>query len=170
MDDTWEIVLVRQRCTIMNWYLFQSLFISGTKPTSKQKYSGYGGFSASTFVRLGVPEYLAAGMETTGNFGVSQGTWKTYGTVDRHLKSCFNDTGRCASLPLEPADVLTFLAWLINRGVKATTVQVYLSGLRMSHLTSGCFGVTIYEDIISHMVRGLKNRDLVREKQGCRIV
>ena len=103
-------------------------------------------------------------MATTGNFGLSQGTWKAYGTVDRHLKSCWEDTGRCGTFPLAPADVLTFLAWLINRGIKASTVQVYLSGLRMSHITRGCFGVTIYEDIISHMVKGLKQRDLVRGK------
>ena len=131
---------------------------------SKQKYSGHGGFAANTFVQLGVPEYLAAGMATTGNFGLSQGTWKAYGTVDRHLRACAMDTGRCASFPLAPADVLTFLAWLINRNIKASTVQVYLSGLRMSHITRGCFGITIYEDIISHMVRGLKQRDLVRDK------
>ena len=59
---------------------------------------------------------------------------------------------------------MTFLAWLINRGIRASTVQVYLSGLRMSHFTRGCFGVAIYEDIITHMIRGLKHRDLVRDK------
>ena len=107
---------------------------------------------------------MADGMETTGNFGLSQGTWKAYGTVDRHLKACYQDTGRCGRFPLPPADVLTFLAWLINRGIKASTVQVYLSGLRMAHLTRGCFGVSIYEDIISHMVKGLKQRDLVKDK------
>ena len=52
-----------------------------------------------------MPEYLAAGMETTGNFGLSQGTWKAYGTVDRHLKACCQDTGRCGRFPLPPADV-----------------------------------------------------------------
>ena len=111
-----------------------------------------------------MPQYFAVGLEKTGNFGLSQGSWKTYGTVDRHLAACRLDTGRCASFPLEPADVLTFLGWLIHRNIRATTVQVYLSGLRMSHLTKGFFGITIYEDIITHMVRGLKHRDLVKDK------
>ena len=34
----------------------------------------------------------------------------------------------------------------------------------MEHLTRGCFGVKLYEDIISHIVRGLKQRDLVHDK------
>ena len=141
-----------------------SVFQPGTQPVAKQKYSEFGGFSARTFIQLGVPEYLSQGLETTGNFGLSQGSWKTYGTVDRHLITCSRETGRCLQFPLSPADVLTFLAWLINRGLRANTVQVYLSGLRMSHITSGFFGVRLYEDIVTHMVRGLKQRDLVGDK------
>ena len=71
------------------------------------------------FVQLGVPEYLAAGLERSGNFGLSQGSWKTYGTVWNHLRSCGRDVGRRLEFPLSPRDVLTFLAWLINRGLRA---------------------------------------------------
>ena len=111
---------------------------SGTQPVAKQKYSGFGGFSAQGFIKLGVPVYLAKGLKTTGNFGLSQGWWKTYRTVDldRHLITCSKETFRCLEFPLSPADVLTFIAWLINRGLRANTVQAYLSGLRMTHITS----------------------------------
>ena len=111
-----------------------------------------------------MPEYLAAGLERSGNFGLSQGSWKTYGTVWNHLRSCGRDVGRRLEFPLSPRDVLTFLAWLINRGLRANSIQVYLSGLRMKHITSGFFGVRLYEDIVSHLVRGLKQRDLVNDK------
>ena len=113
---------------------------------------------------MGVPEYLAQGLAQTGNFGLSQGSWKTYGTVDRHLVTCGQETGKCLEFPLTPADVLTFIGWMINRDLRANSIQVYLSGLRMSHITSGFFGVKLYEDIVSHLVRGLKQRDLVRDK------
>ena len=140
------------------------LYQSGTQPVQKQKYSGFGGFSAEVFAQMGVPEYLAPGLAFTGNFGLSQGSWKTYGTVDKHLVTCSQETGRCMEFPLAPADVLTFIAWMINRGLRANSIQVYLSGLRMAHITSGFFGVKLYEDIVSHLVRGLKQRDLVRDK------
>ena len=134
------------------------------QPVQMEKYSGYGGFSAEVFVRMGVPEYLAQGLAQTGNFGLSKGSWKTYGTVDKHLVTCSQETGRCLEFPLVPADMLTFIAWMINRGLRANSIQVYLSGLRMSHITSGFFGVKLYEDVVSHMVKGLKQRDMVRDK------
>ena len=131
-----------------NWELFQGflaeanffffspflslgwLLCAGTRPLARQKYSACGGFSAEAFIQLGVPEYLAQGLSSTSNFGLSQGSWKTYSTVRNHLKACSKDIGWGFVFPLGPKEVLTFLGWLINRGLKASSIQVYLSGLR----------------------------------------
>ena len=106
------------------------LLCAGTRPFARQKYSACGGFSAEAFIQLGVPDHLAQGLSNTSNFGLSQGSWKTYGTVRNHLKACSRDIGWGLVFPMGPREVLTFLGWLINRGLKASSIQVYLSGLR----------------------------------------
>ena len=57
-----------------------------------------------------------------------------------------------------------------SRGVRAKTIQVYLSGLRMAHFKRGYFNVNLQNDIIKHILVGLKQKDLntdkAKDKQG----
>ena len=131
----------------------------------RQKHSGEGGFDEATFLGYGVPAYLASSLAEAGNYALAAASWKTYETVDRHLEACENEIGRSLTFPLSMGDVLTWVAWLINsRGVKAKTIQVYLSGLRMAHFRRGYFNVNLLSDIIKHILVGLKQRDLNVEK------
>ena len=131
-----------------------------------QKHSGKGGFSADAFLRCGVPEDLAPCLAEAGNFALAASSWKTYETVDRHLEACEADIGRMLIFPLSLGDVLTWVAWLIKcRGIRAKTIQVYLSGLRMAHFKRGYFNVNILGDIIKHVLTGLKQRDLLQDKK-----
>ena len=51
-----------------------------------------------------------------------------------------------------------------SRGVRAKTIQVYLSGLRMAHFRRGYFNINLLSDIIKHILVGLKQRDLNKDK------
>ena len=131
-----------------------------------QKHSGKGGFSADAFLHCGVPEDLAPCLAEDGNFALTASSWKTYETVDRHLEACEADIGRMLIFPLSLGDVLTWVAWLIKcRGIRAKTIQVYLSGLRIAHLKRGYFNVNILGDIVRHVLTGLKQRDLLHDKK-----
>lgn len=136
-----------------------------------QKHSGEGGFDEGTFLGLGVPAHLIPSLVEAGNHALAASSWKTYETVDRHLEACEIEIGRALNFPLSLGDVLTWVAWLISsRGVRAKTIQVYLAGLRMAHFKRGYFNVNLQNDIVKHILVGLKQRDLntdkVKDKQG----
>lgn len=132
---------------------------------ARQKHSGVGGFTTGVFVALGVPEDLAPALEAAGNYSLAANSWRTYDTVDRHIVACEIDIGRELVFPLSLGDILTWVGWLVQRrGVRAKTIQVYLSGLRICHIKRGFFGVNLYSDIVKHIVTGLKQRDLVADK------
>ena len=132
-----------------------------------QKYSGKGGFKEDAFIHLGVPEHLAPTLAWASNHGLAATSWKTYGTAERHLQSCIEDVGRNMQFPFSVGDTLTFIGWLVEkRGVKAKTIQIYLSGLRMAHFQRGLFSVNLYADIVRHVLTGLKQVDLIKEKKG----
>ena len=140
---------------------------TGTYPLAVQKYSGKGGFKEDAFTSLGVPEHLAPTLEWASNHGLAATSWKTYGTAERHLQSCIRDVGRNMEFPFSVGDTLTFIGWLVEkRGVKAKTIQIYLSGLRMAHFQRGLFDVNLYADIVRHVLTGLKQVDLIKAKKG----
>ena len=137
----------------------------GPQPIARQKHSGIGGFSAETFLDHGVPRELAVSLAEAGNFGLAATSWNTYETVSRHVVACQEDIGRLLPVPFSVGDVLTFLAWLVQRrGVRAKTVQVYLSGLRMLHFQCGFFDVHLQSQIVKHVITGLKQKDLLKDK------
>ena len=141
------------------------VIVPGPQPVARQKHSGIGGFALGTFLEHGIPLDLAPCLVEAGNFGLAATSWKTYETVSRHVIACQNDIGRRLPMPFSVGDVLTFLAWLVQRrGVRAKTVQVYLSGLRMLHFQSGFFEVQLQSQIVKHMIVGLKQKDLLRDK------
>ena len=58
------------------------------------------------------------------------------------------------------------------RKVSGVTLDKYLSGLRMAHMTRGHFSPWIRPDVVKLMVTGVHNRDQVRKrmegrKAGC---
>ena len=66
--------------------------------------------------------------------------------------------------------MLTYIGWLVHRRkVRAKTVQVYLSGLRMAHLRRGFYNTNLRPDIVGQMVTGFKQRDLLHDKLTGRV-
>ena len=138
---------------------------SGPRPVAPQKHSGEGGFNDAAFLAYGVPAHLAPHLTEAGNFALASSSWRTYDTVDRHLEACERDIGRALDFPLSLGDTLTWVAWLIHRrGGRAKTIQIYLSGLRMAHFKRGYFNVNLLSDIVKHILVGLKQRDLKKDK------
>ena len=69
------------------------------------------------------------------------------------------------SLPFNVDKTLTFLAWLIDeRKVKPSTIEKYLSCLRMVHLTEGTEIPCLRELKAKHILNGRKNWDNLRER------
>ena len=99
------------------------------------------------------------------NFGLAQSTWSCYKTVLNHLDRCENETGTDLSLPFNLHKTLTFVAWLMDeRKVKASTIEKYLSGLRMIHLTEGTEIPCLREPMVKLILTGRKNWDNLKER------
>ena len=146
------------------------VFNAGTAPVERQKYSEIGGFDAAYFVQMGVPPEIAGCLEMCGNFSLSKSSWQTYATADRHVDTCNRELGITLVFPFSVADVLTYIGWLVHRRkVRAKTVQVYLSGLRMAHLRRGFYNTNLRPDIVGQMVTGFKQRDLLHDKLTGRV-
>ena len=137
----------------------------GTRPVERQKYSEVGGFDAEFFVTQGVPLVLAGCLEALGNFSLAKSTWSTYSTAENHVAACNADMNTTLSFPFSVGHLLTYIAWLVDRRkVRAKTVQVYLSGLRMAHLRRGCYNSNLRPDIVTQIVTGIRQRDLLTDK------
>ena len=50
--------------------------------------------------------------------------------------------------------VLSFISWFMKRGLEAKTINAYLSGLRMIHLTKGIDEPTLRPAIVSAILEG----------------
>lgn len=113
----------------------------------------------------GVPAELAGCLEIIGNFSIAKSTWSTYTTAENHVVACNREMNINLSFPFSVGNVLTYIAWLVDRRkVRGKTVQVYLSGLRMAHLRRGCYNSNLRPDIVSQMVTGIRQRDLLVDK------
>lgn len=100
-----------------------------------------------------------------GNFSLAKSTWSTYATAENHVASCNREMETNLSFPFSVGDILTYIAWLVDRRkVRAKTVQVYLSGLRMAHLRHGCYNTNLRPEIVTVLVTGMKQRDLLVDK------
>ena len=131
-----------------------------------QKYSEKGGFEDTAFLSLGVPAHLAPTLTSASNHGLAATSWKVYSTAERHLQACIEELGRPMAFPFSVGDTLTFVAWLVQtRNIKPKTVQIYLSGLRMCHFRRGFTDVNLYSDIVRHVLTGLKQANIVKEKK-----
>jgi hypothetical protein len=111
-------------------------------------------------------ETLALALSRKANFGLARNTWATYKTSVNHLGRCQNETGMNMNLPFDLKKTLTFVGWMEARGLKASTMSTYLSGLRMYHLATGVEIPCLREPLVQLILKGQDNYDKVRDKVG----
>ena len=76
------------------------------------------------------------------------------------LLKCAKDTKTQMELPLNNRQILIFIDWLARiRGLKGTTINTYLSGIRQMHIVQGLEPPIIRTGLVSLILKGLANRD-----------
>ena len=134
-------------------------------PTAKQKYSKYGMVKESVLMNKGIQPETAQTLAHFANFGLSKSSWSSYQTVENHLERCESATGKNMSLPFTLGKTLTFVGWLIEeRQVKSKTIEKYLSGLRMVHMTQGVDIPCLREPMVKLILSGKHNWDNMKER------
>ena len=76
------------------------------------------------------------------------------------LQKCRQETNLVLSLPLDKDGILTFIGWLLNRGLSSSTIETYLGSLRQLYLQEGLDPSSIRSELVRQIIRGRKNETL----------
>ena len=143
------------------------------EPTATQKYSKEGGFSVSSFTKLGVTRNWADILVEASNFSVSANTWRSYKTAENHIIRFEKLTGIVLTFPFSLKSTLSYIAFLLaskeegGRAIQGKSVEKYLSALRMAHMQRGYFSPWIRPEIVKQITTGACNRDqLIKRLEG----
>ena len=74
------------------------------------------------------------------------------------------ETGYDMEIPFDTTKMLNLVGWMINRGLKSSSISVYISALRMYHLALGYNEPVLREPIIKLILKGKSNWDMVQRK------
>ena len=108
-------------------------------PSSTEKYSYEGAFSANVIARAySLSDRDAETISRFCNASLAKNTWRSYKiSLQVYSKFC-RSALTPPSFPPSRRMILAFIAYLLRKGLKATTIRVYLSGLsKMSFTLSG---------------------------------
>ena len=147
-----------------------NLFPSGGKrrkplPTYNTKYGTKGGFHTRVFANVRGPPQLVFALADALNHAVANNTWRSYQTAANHVTRISKELGITLVFPFSLEDTLTYLGYLISvRKVSGSTLEKYMSGLRMAHLTRGHFSPWIRPDVVKMMITGIQNKEQVRKR------
>ena len=96
------------------------------------------------------------------NCGLSANTWRSYKTASRHIERIRRDLGISLSFPMTVEDTLTYVGYLRDiRKVSGATLDKYLTGLRMAHMTRGFFAPWTRPEVLKLAVTGAQNKDQI---------
>jgi hypothetical protein len=81
------------------------------------------------------------------------------------VAKCQKDTSTDMSLPFDERKTLIFIDWLIRiRGVKGTTANSYLAGIRQLHIVKNIDPPTIRSALVKLILKGVANRDGIQKR------
>ena len=135
-----------------------SLF-TPTATISSTKYGPSGFFDETSFPGIALPHGWKALLANTANHSLCTRTWSVYRTASNLLLKCSQELQIYMSIPLTQDHVLIFTAYLLNRGLKSSTISSYLAGLRQLHLSQGTSIPNIRSDLVSQILKGKTNLD-----------
>ena len=67
---------------------------------------------------------------------------------------------------MKEADTVTFIGWLLNRGLSAATISSYLSALRQKQIALGLGGESLRTPLINQIITGRKNQESTKKILG----
>ena len=100
------------------------------------------------------------------NHGKANKTWSTYQTAERMAHQCQKDYKTSFDWPMTADNTLLFIYWLVEeRGLKASTANSYLSGLRQLHIMKGLPPPKLRSELVKQALKGRANME-TSQKNG----
>lgn len=134
-------------------------------PTARPKYSIRGGFSASSFSRLGLPTSLILPLVGAANHSLAATSWGSYSTAEAHVRRVEKYSGIKLVFPFSLKSTLAYVGFLLapktegGREIQGKSVEKYLSAIRLLHMQKGHFSPWIRPEVVKQITRGASNRD-----------
>ena len=92
------------------------------------------------------------------NNSKANSTWSTYRTAERLVLLCQKQEKIKFDWPMQTDDTLVFIYWLIEkRGVKVSSVNSYLAGVRQLHINKGMDPPKIRTELVKQTLKGRLN-------------
>ena len=130
------------------------------------KYGQSGNFTKDSFKKAMVSDDVKELLAKTANQAIAKKTWSTYSTAVRALHRCSEETNADLSFPLDESKTLTFVGWLVKRGLAGSTINSYLSGIRQAHITEGHHPPNLRSPLITQVIEGMKKVDNIKKQEG----
>ena len=91
------------------------------------------------------------------NASVASSTAGLYNSAAKHIKNLEAELGRSFSWPLSPADSNLVIIYLADRGLKGSTINSYLSGIRRLAMSKGVASPPAQSKIAKSILKGYQN-------------
>ena len=141
-----------------------------------QKFSGKNSFFRRTFPNSVIPvvanipdtsvnKTISENIRTVLSMGLSDSSWSKYKTSLNHLKRVEAETGVSMSLPLSDEKLLWFISYMDSqRNVESKTIDNYISGLRMLHISLGIHIPALRSPIVKLAIKGIDRRQKLKDE------
>ena len=134
------------------------------------KYSAHGAYSGISFKKYKLPSSIVSALVTAVNHSLAEGTFKSYKTAERHITRCEKETKVKLRFPFGEKEILTYIGWLVAcRKVSVSTIEKYLSGIRLVHLKKGFNVPALRPEIVKVVLTGLSQKEKIQIRIGKKV-
>ena len=99
------------------------------------------------------------------NSSLANATWHKYHSCWNMVRKILEDKGLELSFPLKQDMLWTIMACLVEKGLKATTIEGYIASLKQAHVVRGLGGEVFDDPLVKAAVKGMKNREALEPKK-----
>ena len=141
----------------------RSFNVPRASPSAK-KYNDSVIYQENALRNWNLPPSISNTLQKSANFSLAAKTKGTYSTAFNMLKKCKEDFPDSLNFPLSERDILIYIGWNINRGLKANSIKSYLSGLKTIHRANGWGELVIDTPLINCVLKGQVNLNIEQAK------
>ena len=124
------------------------------------KFGGRDCVNEGMFSNTMLPASVKASLASMCSFSKANGTWSTYRTAERMLLMCQKEHKKKFDWPISKDNVYLFIHWLIvTRGLRVTTINSYLAGVRQLHIARGLEPPLIRDSFVKEILKGRENME-----------
>ena len=118
----------------------------------------------SAFENSNLPDFIKTQAYAHMSMSVTVGTGAQYRSAMGIIGPASEYLKRPIDVPFTTSDCMALIVYMANvRKLKAATITNYFSGFRMLHLIKGHYNQQLRADVVTQMIKGIKNGDQIRD-------